>query len=73
LNRKVTIVIALFAVFLIVSSSQSFFAVATTQDSWATKEPLPLPSRCIVGLNGKIYAIAGTGNYANVSYSNNAV
>lgn len=72
MNRKVTIVVALFAIFLIFSSYLTF-VLATTQDSWATKEPLPLPSRCIVGLNDKIFAIAGTGEYANVSYSNNAV
>jgi N-acetylneuraminic acid mutarotase len=73
LNRKVTIVVTLFAVFLVFSAFQAFFALATTEDSWATKEPLPIPSRSIVGVNDKIYAIAGTGDFANVSYSYNAV
>jgi len=43
------------------------------ENSWAAKEPLPLPSRCIVGVEGKIYAIGGAGDFANVSYSYNAV
>jgi N-acetylneuraminic acid mutarotase len=73
LNRKVTIVVTLYAVFLLFSTLQAFFALATSENSWATKEPVPLPSWRIVGVNDKIYAIAGNGDYANVSYSNNAV
>jgi N-acetylneuraminic acid mutarotase len=73
LNRKVPIAAALFAVFLAFSASQAFFALAAIENSWATKEPLPMACGGIVGLNGKIYAIGGSGDYANVSYVNNAV
>ena len=45
----------------------------TVENSWSTKTPLPLPSWCIVAVNDKIYAIAGTGDYGNASYWNNSV
>jgi len=44
-----------------------------TGDFWVSKTSMPLHSGGIVGVNGKIYAIAGSGDYANVSYVNNAV
>jgi len=43
------------------------------EDSWTSKAPLPLPSWGVVGVNGKIYAISGSGDYDNVSYVNNAI
>jgi N-acetylneuraminic acid mutarotase len=73
LNRKAPIAAAIFAVFLAFSAFHVFFALAAIEDSWTTKEPLPMASWGIVGVNDKIYAIAGSGDYANVSYVNNAV
>lgn len=73
MSRKVSTATALFVVFIVFLAFQVFFVLAATEDSWATEEPLPLPSRCIVGVDGKIYAIGGAGDFANVSYSYNAV
>ena len=58
---------------LMVSAFPAICANVGTENSWAAKEPLPMPSWGIVGVNGKIYAIAGSGDYANVTYVNNAV
>lgn len=43
------------------------------EGSWQSKALMPLSSAGIVGVNGKIYALGGSGEYDNVSYSNNAV
>jgi parallel beta-helix repeat protein len=43
------------------------------EDSWQSKALMPLNSWGIVGVNGKIYAFGGSGEYYNVTYSNNAV
>ena len=51
----------------------SFPLVLASEDSWVSKAPLPLSCWGIVALNDKIYAIAGSGNYNNETYSNNAV
>jgi N-acetylneuraminic acid mutarotase len=57
----------------IIVAKPVFSYAGAAEGSWVSKAPLPLPSWGIVGLNGKIYAIAGSGDYANVSYVNNAV
>jgi N-acetylneuraminic acid mutarotase len=44
-----------------------------TDDFWVSKTALPLHSGGIVGVNGKIYSIAGSGDYVNTIYVNNAV
>ncbi|PVX23056.1 MAG: hypothetical protein CW691_11750 [Candidatus Bathyarchaeum sp.] len=47
--------------------------VSATEGSWKSNASTPLSSVGIVGVNGKIYAIGGSGEYDNVIYSNNAV
>ncbi|MEJ2281686.1 MAG: hypothetical protein P8X97_07265 [Candidatus Bathyarchaeota archaeon] len=51
----------------------SFPLVLASEDSWVSKAPLPLSCWGIVALNDKIYAIAGSGDYDNVTYNNNSV
>ena len=65
--------IAVLFVLCLFLTSFSFPLVLAAEDSWVSKAPLPLPSWGIVTLNNRIYAIAGSGNYNNETYSNNAV
>ena len=51
----------------------SFPLVLADEDFWVSKAPLPLSCWGIVALNDKIYAIGGSGEYGNFTYSNNAV
>ena len=46
---------------------------AIPEDSWSSKASLPLPSGGIIGFKDKIFAFGGSGEYDNVTYSNNAV
>jgi N-acetylneuraminic acid mutarotase len=66
-------VLALIIAMFLVSSAYEAFGLVPPENSWTTLEQLPIPSRCIAGANDKIYAIGGDGEYANVSYSCNAV
>ncbi len=71
-NRTAQIA-AVLAVFLATSAFQVFLVKAANADSWTAKEPMPMASWGIASVNGKVYLIACSGNYANVSYTNNAV
>ena len=73
MNRKFPTAAAIFAVFLMFSAFQMVFTQVAIEDSWVAEKPLPTASWGIIGVNDKIYAIAGSGDYANVSYVNNAV
>lgn len=71
--KKSIMAIILF-VLLLESLTFQAFALPTIQDSWATKEPLPLQtSEGIITVNDMIYAFAGTGHYNGTNYYHNAV
>ncbi len=71
--KKFTAMVILLLALSLSLSAFSIHPVSAVEDSWTSKAPLPLSSWGVVGANGKIYAIAGSGEYANVSYLNNAV
>jgi N-acetylneuraminic acid mutarotase len=72
MNRiKSTFVVLL--IFSLVYPASSISLVKAIEDSWTAKAPLPLACWGVVAVNDKIYAIAGSGNYDNITYSNNAV
>ena len=43
------------------------------ENSWVSKAPLPIFTRAIIGVNGKLYAFSGSGDFGNESYSGDAV
>ncbi|MDG6222928.1 MAG: hypothetical protein QCH99_06690 [Candidatus Bathyarchaeota archaeon] len=65
------LVLLLFLSFVLPAVSMPL--VWAAEDSWDTRAPLPLSCWGVVAVNYKIYAIAGSGDYDNVTYSNNAV
>ena len=72
-NILIRFLVSTLIVILCFSFSNFLDVKAQEEDSWTTKEPIPMGSWDIVGINDKIYAIAGTGTYANMTYTNNAV
>jgi len=68
--KSIIVVFLVFSLFLSTFSIPLAFAI---EDSWVSKAPLPLSCWGIVASNDKIYAIAGSGDYNNKTYSNNAV
>lgn len=73
MSRKAQIGAAVFAVFLAISAFQVFLVRAANADSWTAKEPMPMACRGIAAVNDKIYLIACSGDYANVSYKDDGI
>jgi hypothetical protein len=71
--KNCKLIITLFLVFSSVQLAHSITLVKGVEESWTSKAPLPLSCWGIIAVNEKIYAIAGSGDYNNITYSNNAV
>ena len=73
MNRFARIVVVAFFTLLVISALMSFGVEAATEDSWTAKGSTSMIYRGIASVNNKIYLIACSGDYANVSYKDNAV
>ena len=72
-NILIRFLVSTFIVILCFSSLNFLDVKAQEENSWTTMEPIPMGSWDIVGINNKIYALAGTGTYDNTNYTNNGV